>query len=106
VFNIEELGENLKKSNCFVAGIRPGKNTVDYFSSIIDRLTLVGAVYLILICVIPDLIFTKYSIQLSIGGTSLLIIVSTVIDLITRFQSYSFSEKYDSVNRHRKIRVR
>jgi preprotein translocase subunit SecY len=106
VFNIEELGENLKKSNCFVAGIRPGKNTVDYFSAIINRLTLIGAIYLILVCVIPDVLFTKYSIQLSIGGTSLLIIVSTVIDLIARFQSYSFSEKYSNVGKRRKIRVR
>jgi preprotein translocase subunit SecY len=106
VFNIEELGENLKKSNCFVAGIRPGKNTVDYFSVIINRLTLIGALYLILVCVIPDILFTKYSIQLSIGGTSLLIIVSTVIDLIARFQSYAFSEKYSNVNRQRRIRVR
>jgi preprotein translocase subunit SecY len=106
VFNIEELGDNLKKSNCFVAGIRPGKNTVDYFSTTVDRLTLIGALYLILVCVIPDIIFTKYSIQLSIGGTSLLIIVSTVIDLITRFQSYAFSEKYNNTNKQRRIRVR
>jgi preprotein translocase subunit SecY len=106
VFNIEELGENLKKSNCFVPGIRPGKNTVDYFTTIVSRLTLVGAVYLILVCVIPDVIFTKYSIHLSIGGTSLLIIVSTVIEMIVNFQSYTFSEKYNNVNKHRKIRVR
>jgi preprotein translocase subunit SecY len=106
VFNIEELGENLKKSNCFVPGIRPGKNTVDYFSAIVNRLTFIGATYLILVCVIPDVIFSRYSIQLSIGGTSLLIIVSTVIELIVSFQSYSFSEKYSNVNKRRKIRVR
>jgi preprotein translocase subunit SecY len=106
VFNIEELGENLKKSNCFVVGIRPGKSTVDYFTDIVNRLTLIGAFYLILVCVIPDIIFTKYSIQISLGGTSLLIIVSTVIDLIAQVQSYTFSEKYNNVNKQRKIRVR
>jgi preprotein translocase subunit SecY len=106
VFNIEELGENLKKSNCFVVGIRPGKNTVDYFAEIVNRLTLIGAFYLILVCVIPDIIFSKYSIQISLGGTSLLIIVSTVIDLIAQAQSYTFSERYNSVNKQRKIRVR
>jgi preprotein translocase subunit SecY len=100
------LGDNLKKSNCFVAGIRPGKNTVDYFNNIINKLTMLGAIYLILVCVIPDIVFTKYSIQLSIGGTSLLVIVSTVIDLVTQFQSYTFSEKYNNVNSRRRIKVR
>lgn len=106
VFNTEELADNLKKNNCFIAGIRPGKNTMEYFNSIISKLTLIGSIYLIFVCIIPDILFKKYSITLSIGGTSLLIIVSTVIDLITQFQSYVFSEKYNSVNKRRRVRVR
>ena len=105
VFNTEELADNLKKSNCFVPGIRPGVNTVNYFNNIINKLTFLGAIYLVVVCVIPDVIFSKYSIQ-AIGGTSLLIIVSTVIDLITQFQSFAFSEKYSNVNKRRRIKVR
>lgn len=106
VFNTEELADNLKKSNCFIPGIRPGKNTMEYFNIIISKLTLIGSLYLIFVCIIPDILFKVYSIQLSIGGTSLLIIVSTVIDLITQFQSYVFSEKYNSVNKRRRVRIR
>ena len=106
VFNTEEMADNLKKSNCFVPGIRPGKNTMEYFDTIISKLTLIGALYLVFVCIIPDILFSKYSIQLSIGGTSLLIIVSTVIDLITQFQSHAFSEKYNNVNKRRRVRVR
>jgi preprotein translocase subunit SecY len=106
VFNTEELADNLKKSNCFVPGIRPGKNTAEYFDDIVGRLTFIGALYLVLVCVIPDILFAKYSVQIAIGGTSLLIIVSTIIDLVAQFQSYVFSEKYNSVNKRRKVKVR
>lgn len=106
VFNTEELADNLKKSNCFIPGVRPGINTTKYFDDIINRLTLIGALYLISVCVVPDIIFSKYSAQLVIGGTSLLILVSTIIDLITQFQSHTFSEKYNNVNKRRRIKVR
>ncbi|MBR2141585.1 MAG: preprotein translocase subunit SecY [Rickettsiales bacterium] len=106
VFDTEELADNLKKSNCFIAGIRPGKNTTEYFDDIINKLNLVGSIYLIFVCIIPDILFRVYSINLTIGGTSLLIIVSTMIDLITQFQSYAFSDKYNSVNKRRRVRVR
>lgn len=106
VFNTEELAENLKKSNCFVPGIRPGKNTAEYFSSIVNKLTFIGSIYLVFVCIIPDILFARYSVRLSIGGTSLLIIVSTVIELIAQFQSYIFSEKYNNVNKRRRVIVR
>lgn len=106
VFNTEELAENLKKGNCFVPGIRPGKNTAEYFSSIVNKLTFIGSIYLVFVCIIPDILFARYSIRLSIGGTSLLIIVSTVIELIAQFQSYIFSEKYNNVNKRRRVIVR
>ena len=106
VFNTEELAENLKKGSCFIPGIRPGKNTVEFFDSIINRLTLVGAIYLIIVSIIPDVLFTKYSVRLSLGGTSLLIVVSTIIDVVTQYQSFVFSEKYNNVNKRRKVRIR
>lgn len=106
VFNIEELAENLKKSNCFVPGIRPGKNTAEYFSEIINKLTFIGSLYLVFVCIIPDVLFKRYSVRISISGTSLLIVVSTIIELIAQFQSYVFSEKYNSVNKRRRVIVR
>lgn len=106
VFNTEELAENLKKSNCFVPGVRPGNNTKIYFDNIVNRLTFIGAIYLLLVCIIPDVLFTKFSVNLTIGGTSLLIVVSTVIDLVTQVQTYLFSEKYTSTNKRRHVRVR
>ncbi len=106
VFNIEELAENLKKGNCFVPGIRPGKNTAEYFAEIVNKLTFIGSLYLVFVCIIPDVLFKRYSVRLSISGTSLLIVVSTVIELIAQFQSYVFSEKYNSVNKRRRVIVR
>lgn len=106
VFNIEELAENLKKSNCFVPGIRPGKNTAEYFSEIVNKLTFIGSLYLVFVCIIPDVLFKRYSVRISISGTSLLIVVSTIIELIAQFQSYVFSEKYNSVNKRRRVIVR
>jgi preprotein translocase subunit SecY len=105
VFNTDEMADNLKKSNCFIPGIRPGKNTAEYINGIVNKLTFIGALYLIFVCVIPDILFEKYSVKIAIGGTSLLIIVSTIIDLIKQFQSFVFSEKYNSVNKRRKVRV-
>ena len=106
VFNTEELSDNLKKSNCFVPGIRPGKSTAEYFQNILNRLTFVGSLYLTFVCIVPDILCAKYSVQLTIGGTSLLSIVSTVIDLVTQVQAHIFSEKYNSVNKRRRIRIR
>lgn len=106
VFNIEELAENLKKGNCFVPGIRPGKNTADYFAEIVNKLTFIGSLYLVFVCIIPDVLFKRYSVRISISGTSLLIVVSTVIELIAQFQSYVFSEKYNNVNKRRRVIVR
>ncbi|MDR2778503.1 MAG: preprotein translocase subunit SecY [Rickettsiales bacterium] len=103
VFNTEELADNLKKSNCFIPGVRPGKNTAEHFNLIVDRLTLIGSIYLILVCIVPDVIFRRYAALISMGGTSFLIVINTVIELIIQFQSYIFSEKYSSVNRRRKI---
>lgn len=106
VFNTEELSDNLRKGGCFVPGIRPGKTTMTYFQDIINRLTFIGALYLVFVCIVPDILFAKYSLQLTIGGTSLLIIVSTIIDLVTQIQAHIFSEKYNNVNKRRKIKIR
>jgi preprotein translocase subunit SecY len=106
IFNTEEVSNNLKKSNCFIFGIRPGVATSQYLDKIISRLTLIGAIYLIFICVIPEIVVTKYSIPLYIGGTGILIMVNVVLDLINQIQSHLFSSRYGSPMKRRRVRVR
>lgn len=107
IFNTEDVANNLKKSNCFILGIRPGVNTSAYLDKIVFRLTLIGAVYLIFVCIVPELLVTKYSIPLHIGGTGILIMVNVVLDLINQVQSHLFTSKYgSSVAKRRRVRVR
>ncbi len=106
VFNTEELADNLKNSGCFIQGVRPGVNTQNFFSKVINHLSLIGSVYLLIVCIIPDMFFDKYAIKLTVGGTSLLILISTVIDLLVQVNTYLLSEKYSSVTKRRRIKVR
>jgi len=106
IFNTEDVANNLKKSNCFILGIRPGNNTSGYLDKIIARITLLGAIYLIIICIIPEILITRYSIPLHIGGTGVLIIVNVILDLIVQVQSHSFANKYSGTVKRRKVRVR
>lgn len=106
VFNTEDVANNLKKSNCFISGIRPGNATKDYLNYVINRITFIGALYLCIVCLLPEILVTKYSLPISIGGTGLLIIINVVIDLIGQIQSYLYSNKYNAINKQRRIRVR
>ena len=107
IFNTEEVANNLKKSNCFILGVRPGANTSAYMDRIVARLTLIGAIYLTFVCIVPEILVTQYSIPLHIGGTGILIMVNVVLDLINQVQSHLFSSKYgSSMNKKRRVRVR
>lgn len=106
VFNTEDVADNLKKNNCFITGIRPGKATKEYLDFVINRITLVGAIYLCLVCLVPETLVSKYHIPLSIGGTGLLIVINVVVELIGQIQSYTFGNKYATMNKQRRIRVR
>ena len=107
IFNTDEVSNNLKKSNCFILGVRPGKTTAEYLDKIISILTLIGAIYLVFICVIPEILVTKSSIPLHIGGTGILIMVNVVMDLVNQIQSNLISSKYgNSMNKKRRVRVR
>ncbi len=106
IFNTEEVANNLKKSNCFILGIRPGASTAIHLDKIVSRLTLIGAIYLIFVCVTPEILVTRYSIPLHIGGTGILIMVNVVLDLINQVQSHLFSSKYGSGTKRRRVRVR
>ena len=106
IFNTNDVAGNLKKSNCFILGVRPGNSTAKFLDQIISRLTLIGAIYLIFICIIPEIMIAKYSLPLYFGGTGILIVVNVILDLINQVQSHMFSDKYKNVSKRRRMRVR
>ena len=97
VFNPKETADNLKKSGAFVPGIRPGDQTSRYIDRIMARLTLVGAVYITLVCLLPELLIVKWNVPFYFGGTSLLIIVVVTMDFMAQVQSYLMSHQYESL---------
>ncbi|AFC70111.1 preprotein translocase subunit SecY [Rickettsia amblyommatis] len=104
VFNSEETANNLRKYGAYIPGKRPGKNTSGYFDYILTRLTVIGGIYLSVICVIPELLMNKYVISLSLGGTSFLIVVNVVLDTMTQIQTYLFSSKYEGLMKKVKLK--
>ncbi|MFY9477014.1 MAG: preprotein translocase subunit SecY [Pseudomonadota bacterium] len=97
VFNSRETADNLKKSGAFIPGIRPGDNTAKYIDKILARLTLVGAAYITLVCLLPEFLVLKYNVPFYFGGTSLLIIVVVTMDFWAQVQSYVMSQQYESL---------
>jgi preprotein translocase subunit SecY len=97
VFNPKETAENLKKSGAFLPGIRPGEQTARYIEKITMRLTLVGALYVTLICLLPEFLILKYNVPFYFGGTSLLIIVVVTMDFMAQVQAYMLSHQYESL---------
>jgi preprotein translocase subunit SecY len=99
VFNPTETAENLKKGGAIVPGYRPGQHTAEYLDYILTRLTVVGAIYLAGICVLPEVLITKYAIPYALGGTSLLIVVSVSIDTVTQVQAHMLAHQYEGLIR-------
>jgi len=97
VFNSRETADNLKKSGAFIPGIRPGEQTARYIDKILLRLTLVGAVYITFVCLLPEFLILKYNVPFYFGGTSLLIIVVVTMDFMAQVQNYLMSQQYDSL---------
>jgi preprotein translocase subunit SecY len=97
VFNSRETADNLKKSGAFVPGIRPGEQTAKYIDRILTRLTLVGALYITLVCLLPEFLNTRLSVPFYFGGTSLLIIVVVTMDFMASVQAYIMSHQYESL---------
>ena len=97
VFNPNEIADNLKKSGAFVPGIRPGIQTAVYIDKVVSRLTLAGAAYLTVVCLIPEFLIVKWGVPFYFGGTSLLIIVVVMMDMMSQVQSYLMSRQYDSL---------
>jgi preprotein translocase subunit SecY len=97
VFNPKETAENLKKGGAFVPGIRPGEQTAKYIEKIIMRLTLAGAIYVTLVCLLPEFLIVKWNVPFYFGGTSLLIIVVVTMDFMQQVQAYMMSHQYESL---------
>ena len=97
VFNSRETADNLKKSGAFIPGIRPGEQTAKHIDRILGRLTLAGAVYITLVCLLPEFLVLKYNVPFYFGGTSLLIIVVVTMDFWAQVQSYVMSQQYESL---------
>ncbi|HEX5127285.1 MAG TPA: preprotein translocase subunit SecY, partial [Rhodocyclaceae bacterium] len=97
VFNAKETADNLKKSGAFVPGIRPGEQTARYIDKILMRLTMVGALYITLVCLVPELLILKWQVPFQFGGTSLLIIVVVTMDFMAQVQAYIMSHQYESL---------
>ncbi|MEW6561925.1 MAG: preprotein translocase subunit SecY [Pseudomonadota bacterium] len=97
VFSPKETADNLKKSGAFLPGIRPGEQTARYIEKIMLRLTLVGAVYITLVCLLPEFLVVKWNVPFYFGGTSLLILVVVTMDFMAQVQSYLMTHQYESL---------
>lgn len=97
VFNSRETADNLKKSGAFVPGIRPGDQTARYIDKILSRLTLAGAIYVTIVCLLPEFLILKWNVPFYFGGTSLLIIVVVTMDFMSQVQAYIMSHQYESL---------
>jgi preprotein translocase subunit SecY len=104
VFNSEETSNNLKKYGAYVPGRRPGPHTSEYFDYLLTRITTIGAIYLCVICLIPEIIASKVSITFALGGTSMLIVVNVVLETFNQIQTHMFSSKYESAIKKIKIK--
>jgi len=97
VFNSKETADNLKKSGAFIPGIRPGEQTARHIDKILMRLTLVGALYITLVCLLPEFMILEWNVPFYFGGTSLLIIVVVTMDFMAQVQAYVMSHQYESL---------
>ena len=104
MFNPKETSDNLKKSGSYIPGIRPGAATADYIETILERLTLVGALYLCCICLIPEILLSQVSLPFYFGGTSLLIVVNVSIDTMSQFQSHMMAQEYDKLFKRNRMK--
>jgi preprotein translocase subunit SecY len=107
VFNPEETSENLKRAGGFIPGIRPGKNTANYLDYVLTRITVIGAAYITIVCVIPEYVIAQTGMRLFFaGGTSLLIVVNVTVDTITQIQSHLLAHQYGDLIKKAKLKGR
>src|ERR1700676_3572926 len=106
VFNPTETADNLKKHGGFIPGIRPGQRTAEYIDYVLSRITVLGAIYLAIVCLIPEILISYASVPFYFGGTSLLIVVSVTMDTVAQVQGYLLAHQYEGLIRKSKLRGR
>ena len=106
VFNPEDTADNLKKNGGFIPGIRPGKNTAEYLDYVLTRLTVVGALYLSAVCLLPEILSAQYSLPFYFGGTSLLIVISVTMDTVAQIHSHLLAHQYEGLIKKSRLRGR
>jgi len=104
VFNSKETADNLKRSGAFIPGIRPGKQTAEYIDFVLTRLTMVGSIYLVAVCLLPDIFRVLWQVPFYFGGTSVLIVVVVIMDFIAQVQAHLISHQYDSLMKKANLR--
>ena len=104
VFNTKETADNLKKYGGFIQGIRPGERTAVFLDYVLSRITVLGAIYLALVCVLPEILTANVGIPIYLGGTSLLIAVSVTMDTIAQIQSHLLAHQYEGLIKRSKLR--
>ena len=105
MFNSNETAENLKKSGAFIPGVRPGLNTATYVDNVMTRLTLAGAIYITIVCLLPEFLILYWNVPFYFGGTSLLIIVVVVMDFMSQIQTYVISHQYEGLMKKPNLRM-
>jgi preprotein translocase subunit SecY len=106
VFNPSDTADNLKKYGGFIPGIRPGQRTAEYLDYVLTRLTTVGAGYLALVCLLPEILISQYAVPFYFGGTSLLIVVSVTMDTVAQVQSHLLAHQYEGLIKKSRLRGR
>ncbi len=106
VFNPQETADNLKKYGGFIPGIRPGTATANYFDYVLTRLTTIGAIYLVVVCLLPEILISNYGVPFYFGGTSIMIVVSVTMDTVTQIQSHLLAHQYEGLIRKARVRGR
>jgi preprotein translocase subunit SecY len=104
VFNPADTADNLRKYGGFLPGVRPGRQTAEYLDRVLSRLTVIGAAYITIVCLLPEALIGAYNVPFYLGGTSLLIVVSVTIDLLSQIQSHLVAHQYEGVLRKVSLR--
>jgi preprotein translocase subunit SecY len=106
VFNPEDTAENLRKYGGFLPGIRPGRRTAEYMDHVLTRLTVIGAAYIAVVCLLPEALMAKIGGSLYFGGTSILIVVTVTMDTVAQIQSYLLAHQYEGLIKKSRLRGR
>ncbi|NML73914.1 preprotein translocase subunit SecY [Rhizobium sp. S-51] len=104
VFNPKDTADNLKKHGGFIPGIRPGERTAEYIDYVLTRITVIGAIYLVFVCILPEILVAETGVPLSLGGTSLLIVVSVTLDTVAQIQGHLIAQQYEGLIKKSKLR--